>query len=188
MAVRNVPALVWNNCWSRTMKCQRACVYSAHRNTCVHAYALTHFSLDDTPAKLNLGTTHAVTKNSLSARLSFAQVSLDDRSATLTFGTACFMTRPYLSYPSCFLAQFSLDDSSATLTLGTTRVMTVISAVLEAPFPGEVWNIWRLCMALATPKDVWFMGQGWRALLAPYIGGCTDTQTGFGRCISRCLH
>ncbi|KAF5842080.1 ribosomal protein S5 domain 2-type protein [Dunaliella salina] len=31
--------------------------------------------------------------------------------------------------------QFSLDDSSATLTLGTTRVMTVISAVLEAPFP-----------------------------------------------------
>eukprot|EP00798_Chlamydomonas_sp_ICE-L_P023908 gene23908-9476_t len=31
--------------------------------------------------------------------------------------------------------QFSLDDSSTTVTLGTTRVMTVITAVLEAPYP-----------------------------------------------------
>jgi exosome complex RNA-binding protein Rrp42 (RNase PH superfamily) len=31
--------------------------------------------------------------------------------------------------------QFSLDDTTATLQLGSTRVMSVITAALEAPYP-----------------------------------------------------
>lgn len=42
---------------------------------------------------------------------------------------------PFLMYPVCLYMQFALDDSSCTVLLGHTRVMAVISASLEAPYP-----------------------------------------------------
>lgn len=41
------------------------------------------------------------------------------------------------SPPPCFpwVGQFSLDDTSATVTMGQTRVVSVVAATLEAPYP-----------------------------------------------------